>query len=95
MRTAGFWRITAGFAVWASALIWHYAINGVGCAMGWEAQRPALALALAAHLCVLGWLATRIRADDLLGSVGVWCVRAALVATVLTFAPTLALSVCH
>lgn len=83
-RSTGLWRLVAGFGVWVSAPIWIYAIKGVGCAMGWEAQRPALAAALAAHLAVLGWLALRMRGDGLLGSVGVWCVRAAL-----------ALSVCH
>ena len=95
MKTPGFWRLTAGFGVWDSSLIWFYAINGVGCAMGWDAQRSALTLALVAHLCILGWLAARMHGDDLLGSVGVWCARAAFAAIALTFAPALALSVCR
>ncbi len=95
MRTPGFWRVSAGFGVWASALIWLYAVNGVGCAQGWEAQRPALAAVLAAHLAALGWLAGRMRGGDLLGSVGVWCLWAAFAATALIYAPALVLSVCH
>lgn len=95
MRTPGFWRPLAGFGVWASALIWLYAANGIGCAFGWEAaQRPMLVAVVIAHVLALALLAARIRGTDLLGHVGICCVWAAMAATVLTFTPALALSVC-
>lgn len=109
-RPTGLWRLIAGFGVWASALIWIYAINGVGCAMGWEAaQRPVLAAALAVHvLALLALIAPLRRGHDggpdrdrdrghdlgLIATAGLWCLWAALAATVLTFAPALALSAC-
>jgi hypothetical protein len=92
----GLWRLLAGFGVWASALIWIYAVNGVGCALEWNAaQRPALIAALAVHvLALLALIAPLRRGEGLMATAGFYCLCAALAATVLTFAPALALSNC-
>ena len=98
--------LTAGFAVWGSALVALYAIHGLGCAFSWPAGpvRTALGLVLVAHLAaaVLMWrhLARASKRQDatatgdFLRTVAVWCVIAAFVTMILTLAPPLVLTAC-
>jgi len=100
------WWLTAGFAVWCSALITLYAIHGIGCAFAWSAGslRLWLAVALLAHLVVLGWMwysIPRVAPDSGFGPTSVflyWAVAGtlvtALVATAITFGPPLLLATC-
>lgn len=100
------WWLAAGFTVWCSALVVLYAIHGIGCAFAWSAGtlRIWLAMALLAHLIVLGWMwrdIVRAGPDDGVGSTGAflhWAVVAtlitALVATVITLGPPLLLTAC-
>ena len=98
------WWLAAGFTVWCSALVVLYALHAIGCAFAWPtgALRWSLAGVLAAHLIVLGWIWRSLaagRADSDLGggflhTVVAWTSIAALVATVLTFGPSLLLQTC-
>ncbi len=100
------WWLAAGFTVWCSALVVLYAIHGIGCAFGWSTGtlRLWLAVALLAHLIVLGWMwrdIARAGLDARFGSTGAflhWAVVAtliaALVATVITLGPPLLLTAC-
>lgn len=97
--------LVAGFILWAGAFLTLYGVNAVGCAFAWPSalQRGILLALLALHLVALGWLAwycwqrRRARADDRVGFVdyvGFGATIAALAATVLTFAPSLVLTLC-
>ena len=100
------WWLAAGFTVWCSALVTLYAIHGIGCAFAWSAGalRLWLAVALLAHLVVLGWMwygISRVAPDPGFGSTGMflyWAVTGtlitALVATAITFGPPLLLATC-
>jgi hypothetical protein len=100
------WWLVAGFGVWCSALVVAYALHAVGCAFGWSAGllRLILALAIVAHLIVLGWM-WRDRAAErskpgfgptstFLQTVEIWTLIAAVVATVLLLGLALALTTC-
>ncbi len=100
------WLLAAGFLVWCSALVVLYALHAIGCAFGWQvgALRWSLAIVLLAHLIVIAWMWRHLataRPDPELGQVAVflqtvvvWTLIAALVATVITFAPSLVLKTC-
>jgi hypothetical protein len=100
------WWLVAGFGVWCSALVVAYALHAIGCAFGWSAGslRLVLALAIVAHLIVLGWM-WRDRAIDrsepgfgptgtFLQTVALWTLIAAVVATVPMLGLTIALATC-
>jgi hypothetical protein len=100
------WWLAAGFTVWCSALVALYAIHGIGCAFGWSTGllRLWLAVALLAHLIVLGWMLRDVARAGLNSDFGPtagflhWAILAtlitALVATVITFGPPLLLATC-
>jgi hypothetical protein len=100
------WWLVAGFGVWCSALVLLYAVHAIGCAFAWPAGalRLALALVLLAHLIVIGWMWRDRWAASLdpgfgptgtfLHTVILWTVIAALVTTILTLGPALALATC-
>lgn len=100
------WWLTAGFAVWCSALVILYALHAIGCAFGWPAGplRATLVLLLLVHLAVIGWMWRDLARDgpDLpfgqtglfLHVVAVWTVIAAFVVTALTLGPPLLLATC-
>ena len=99
------WWLAAGFTVWCSALVTLYAIQGIGCAFAWSSGSLRLwpAVALLAHLIVLGWMWREIAAgpDSGFGPTGAflrWAVIGTLVtalaATVITFGPPLLLTTC-
>ena len=100
------WWLAAGFTVWCSALVILYAIHGIGCAFAWSAGSLQLwlAVALLAHLVVLGWMwygISRVAPGSGFGPTGVflyWAVTGtlitALVATAITFGPPLLLATC-
>jgi len=87
-------------------LVALYAIHGFGCAFVWSAGslRLWLAVALLAHLMVLGWMwygISRVAPDFGFGPSGVFLYWAAmgtlitaLVATAITFGPPLLLATC-
>lgn len=103
---AQLWWLTAGFALWCSALAVLYASHAVGCAFAWPPGRLRLGLALVllAHLVVIGWIWRSLgRADPVpdFGRTGVflhqaivWTVIAAFATTILTLGPPLLLAVC-
>jgi hypothetical protein len=98
--------LAAGFAVWCSALVVLYAIHAIGCAFALSAGplRLGLALALLAHLAVIGWMWRSFdragpnldfgRTGAFLYTTVVWIVVAAFVTTILTLGPALLLAVC-
>lgn len=99
------WWLAAGFTIWCSALVTLYAIHSIGCAFAWSAGslRLSLAVALLAHLVVLGWMwyISRVAPASGFGPTGVflhWAATgtliAALVATAVTFGPPLLLATC-
>lgn len=100
------WWLAAGFTVWCSALVFLYAIHGIGCAFAWSTAtlRLWLAVAFVAHLIVLGWMwcdFARAGPDFGFGPTGAflhWAVVGtlitALVATVITLGPPLLLTAC-
>ena len=104
--TRRLWWLVAGFGVWCSALVSLYAVHAIGCTFAWPggALRLALGLVLLAHLIVLGWMWRDQRAAARLSDRGptgvflqtvvVWTLIAALIATLLTLGPTLALTTC-
>ncbi len=95
--------LAAGFVVWAWAFVALYGINAVGCAFAWPRplQRGILLSLLALHIAALGYLAwrgwQRRQANDCTGfveDVGFGATVSALAATLLTFAPSLVLTLC-
>jgi hypothetical protein len=100
------WWLLAGFGVWCSALVFLYAVHAIGCAFAWPAGalRLTLALVLLAHLIVIGWMWRDRWANSrdpdfgptatFLHIVIAWTLIAALVTTVLTLGPALALATC-
>jgi hypothetical protein len=98
------WWLLAGFGVWCSALVFLYAVHAIGCAFAWPAGalRLALALVLLAHVIVIGWMWRWAASRDpdfgptgtFLHVVIAWTLIAALVTTVLTLGPALALAIC-
>jgi hypothetical protein len=100
------WWLAVGFTIWCVALTVLYALHAIGCAFGWSAGplRVSLALVLLAHLVAIGWL-WRYRAaavrdpgperiSTFMHTVVIWTLIAALVATLITFAPALLLTTC-
>ena len=100
------WWLGAGFGVWCSALVVLYALHAIGCAFAWSAGplRLGLGLVLLGHLGVIGWMWRDHWAaspdpglgptDAFLHTVIVWTLIAALVTTLLTLGPALALATC-
>lgn len=100
------WWLAVGFTAWCSALIALYAIHSIGCAFAWSAGslRLWLAVALFAHLVVLGWIwygISRVAPDFGFGPTGLFLYStvtgtliAALVATAITFGAPLLLATC-
>ena len=100
------WLLGLGYGAWFSALVFIYALHGLGCAFGWSAGALHLGLgaALLVHLAVIGWLWRNYASDDpdpALGPTGsfmhwvvLWTLITAFVATVLTLGPTLLLATC-
>ena len=96
--------LVAGFILWAGAFLTLYGVNAVGCAFAWPRplQRGILLTLLALHIAALGYLAwycwQRRRASDrtrFVEYVGLGATVSALAATLLTFAPSLVLTLCN
>jgi hypothetical protein len=101
------WWLAVGFTIWCLALVILYALHAIGCAFGWPSGplRVSLMIVLVLHLVAIGWLwryrAAAVNRDPgperistFLHIVVIWTLIAALVATVITFAPALLLSTC-
>ncbi|WP_116811377.1 hypothetical protein [Steroidobacter cummioxidans] len=95
--------LAAGFILWAGAFLTLYGVNAVGCAFAWPRplQRGILLTLLALHIAALGYLAwycwQQRRAHDrmrFVEYVGFGATISALAATLLTFAPSLVLTLC-
>ena len=52
------WFLVLGFGAWCSALTTVYVLHSVGCTFAWSTDtlRLSLALAILAHLVLIGWL---------------------------------------
>lgn len=103
------WRLLAGFAVWAVSFVFLYALQALGCHLGWSLvllgpiplNRLLLVAAFAAALCVhLLVLRQAARGPEgsgpaaFLAVAGLWASSAALLASLLTFVPVLFASAC-
>ena len=98
------WPLCIGFGLWAVAFIGLYALQYLGCHVGWDPalHRTALLLAYAAFLAIisatLAFQIARLRkngtATPPLDRMGAGATIAALAATAITFAPTLIASAC-
>jgi hypothetical protein len=98
--------LTAGFAVWCSALVVIYAVHAIGCAFTWSVGplRLGLALVLFAHLAAIGWMWRRLGASDpaldfgrtgeFLRTAVIWATICAFATTFITLSATLLLTVC-
>lgn len=95
--------LAAGFSIWASAFVVLYGVNAIGCAFTWSQslQRGGLLILLALHLAALAWLTWRCwqqrrttGAAGFVQAVGFGATLAALAATLLTFSPSLILTLC-
>ena len=98
--------LTAGFAVWGSALVALYAIQGLGCAFAWPIGpvRVVLAVVLVAHLAVIvliwRYLVSASQCPDapatvdFVRTIALWSLIAAFVTMILTLAPPLVLTGC-
>lgn len=94
--------LVAGFTLWASAFLLLYGVNAVGCAFEWPRalHRGALLSLVLLHTGALGWMTFhcwrrwRSQRAAFVESVGLGVTIAALAATLLTFTPSLLLSLC-
>ncbi|MHA6297173.1 hypothetical protein [Devosia sp. CAU 1758] len=95
----GLVQLIAGFLVWSLAFVVLYALQALGCALGWGMwHRPLLIAAYLTFLVPMLWLATRPRSPhepaDMLSVTALWANRAALLAGVLVFMPVTFASLC-
>lgn len=98
------WPLLVGFTLWALAFILLYALQYLGCYLGWapDIHRVALVVAYAFSLAALagalklqiGLLRRRGSAATSLDRIGIGASIAALAATAITFGPTLLASAC-
>lgn len=99
------WWLGAGFALWCSALVVLYGLHAIGCRFGWQtgALRLTLAVLLLVHVVAIAWLWRHFVSDMVGGQQGkggflhvvvVGTLIAALVSSLITFAPPLLLSTC-
>jgi NO-binding membrane sensor protein with MHYT domain len=97
------WPILTGFSLWALAFIGLYALQYLGCYLGWDPALHRLALIagyILAILLLLGELAIRLRlmrqgnSRATLDRIGLGTSIAALLATAITLAPALFVSAC-
>ncbi len=91
--------LVAGFGLWSSALVLIYAFHAVGCAYGLAPTglRLGIGLLTVGHAAVLVLLVRgldRRSPPGALGAVARWTMAAALVATIVTFAPLVTLTTC-
>lgn len=98
------WPLCIGFGLWAVAFVGLYALQYLGCHLGWDpvVHRSALLLAYAVSLVImaatLAFQIVRLRkmgeGANSLERIGTGATIAALAATAITFAPTLIASAC-
>jgi heme A synthase len=91
--------LASGFVVWSSAFLALYGLQALGCAYRWPdlVHRGALFALFAAHLVAIGLILRQVRRRPkarFLDTVTLWALWAALVSTVLNYAPALALTAC-
>jgi hypothetical protein len=91
--------LVAGFGLWSSALVVVYAFHAIGCAFGFTPTglRLGIGLVTLGHVLALFALVRRLdrrSPPGTLGAVARWTIAAALVATIVTFVPLLALTTC-
>ena len=92
-------RACSGLIVWAVLFSLLYAIEGVGCAQGWDATalRGVLVvtwLAGVAALSVLTYCSVRDRSKDLTARIRLYLSATGLAATFVTGLPVATLSLC-
>lgn len=103
-------QLSAGFLLWSAAFLTLYVTLTLGCTFGWHEtslvsglslQRGVLVALFAAAVLAFLWLFNRqgtrkgLTSDKFLFQAGSWIAVAGFAATLLTFAPTVALSPCH
>lgn len=93
------WPILIGFGIWAAAFVMLYAVQGLGCALGWpESNHRAVLLAIwIASVSALGMLLLwqwRLRADGKLSAIALPATLAAKAATIVTCFPVTFATLC-
>ncbi|MDI6025196.1 hypothetical protein QBK99_03075 [Corticibacterium sp. UT-5YL-CI-8] len=98
------WPLLIGFSVWALAFTALYAVQYLGCYLGWapQAHRVTLvagaAIAIAVSVGVLVLQIAHVRrlgpASTFMHRVGIGATVAAIAAAIITFAPVLLASAC-
>lgn len=91
--------LVAGFVVWSVGFVLLYALQAVGCALGWDWHRIVLIVAYALVVLALLPFAIRLPAAAQRDGGGVavaalWANRAAFVSGVLVFLPVLFVTAC-
>ncbi len=96
------WPLVIGFSIWLVAFGAIYGLQGLGCAWNWPEHPHRLAL-IVAWLVTLAGLGVSLVVQmagikdakmATIPQVGVWATIVAIGVTILTFAPTLFLSIC-
>lgn len=92
-------RACTGLIVWAVVFSLLYAVEGMGCANGWDASMlravlVAIWLASVAILIAITIQTRRTRDRDLMSRIAFWGAITGLVATVVTGMPVATLSLC-
>lgn len=94
----GLLRACVGLIVWAVAFSWLYAVEGAGCALGWD--RAALRVALVASwvaamavIAAIGWR-WRGRSEGWIDRLALGGIVVGLVATLWTGMPVAVASLC-
>ncbi len=100
-------RAVAGLIVWAVAFSAIYGLQGLVCALGWQAVslgpvslgRLLLIVLWLGFVALLGWMSWRFRQDwqegSFLGRMAFAMAVVGLVSTAFTGAPVVSTSVCH
>lgn len=100
--------IPLGFVIWSAAFVVLYATNAIGCAFGWgeTVQRGvliAISLGFLGLTALAGWVAYRYwrgkaqiegEPGPSLGIISIYGCCSALIATIGTFVPVFAVSLC-
>lgn len=92
------WPLLVGLAIWAAAFLGLYSIQALGCVWVWPAfwhRTILVAIALGSVLALTGTLFWQLNgSSQSLRTIGVRLTAAAIAASVVTFMPTLFVSLC-
>lgn len=102
--TRTLWPVLAGFVIWCLAFVGLYALQALGCHLGWNAalHRAVLIGTYGLTLAVLAALLTvqivtlrQRKVATAVERIGIGTTVAALASNAIIFAPSLLISACH